>query len=400
MDPAIVLQKEPDWIGSITEGNIIILRGDGGALEKVPSFLLAGTSQLVRNILSSGDHLPLAYFNPMTGAPVVSLDSVSGEVLGLLKDVLTIGEVKASEMLLGQLQDTLKMLMIECDCQLYSDPSASVLVGEFESIVEVDSENDDPIFKAKVDENVCPFCFRVFKTKYSRDRHVNSMHTEIAPFISKCNLKCPKCDKTFNQRPSLEKHMLHLHRDPAGDEENTSRYVEENTFKDDDETPITDVEKNTSTDFVEKTCRDVDKNKSIDKHICSVCQKSYKNKTHLMRHLKIHEQVLRKFPCKFCSATFARKDTLRKHATMLHFRSNIDMESVRERFAESSVCQICGKDFGTDTVKFQNHFFYKLCQQRNKKIVEPTDKDRYECDQCNKSYTDKTSLQRHVSRKH
>ena len=172
---------------------------------EVPAFLLAATSQLVRNILCGGDQLPLAYFTP-----VISLDSVSGEVLGLLRDVVIKGEAKASEVLLGHLQDSLKMLMIEFESQIKSDSSASVDFGEFKSIVEVGSKKDDLKIKTRVDD-VCPFCYGIFKTKYSRDRHVNKMHSDIAPAVTKSSLKCPECDKTFHQRPSLEKHMLHFH---------------------------------------------------------------------------------------------------------------------------------------------------------------------------------------------
>ena len=145
-----------------------------------------------------GDQLPLAYFTP-----VISLDSVSGEVLGLLRDVVIKGEAKASEVLLGHLQDSLKMLMIEFECQIKSDSSASADFGEFKSIVELGSKKDDLKFKTRVDDDVCLFCYGIFKTKNSRDRHVNKVHSDIAPAVTKSNLKYPDCDKTFNQRPSL-----------------------------------------------------------------------------------------------------------------------------------------------------------------------------------------------------
>ena len=109
-------KKKPVWIESVSDGDAIILGGDGDAKVKVPAFLLAATSQLVRNILCGADQLPLAYFTP-----VISLDSVSGEILGLVRDVIIKGEAKASEVQLGHLQDSLKMLMIEFESQIKID---------------------------------------------------------------------------------------------------------------------------------------------------------------------------------------------------------------------------------------------------------------------------------------
>ena len=48
---SFVLQKEPDWIKSLSGGEVIVLCGDGDAKVEVPAFLLSATSQFVRNIL-------------------------------------------------------------------------------------------------------------------------------------------------------------------------------------------------------------------------------------------------------------------------------------------------------------------------------------------------------------
>ena len=393
---SFVLQKEPDWIKSLSGGEVIVLCGDGDAKVEVPAFLLAATSQFVRNILCGGDQLPLAYFTP-----VISLDSVSGEVLGLVRDFVIKGEAKASDdVQLGHLQASLKMLMIDLKCEIKID-SYVVDFGEVRSTVEVGSKKDFEL-KTRVGDDICPFCYGIFKTKFSRDRHVNKMHSEIVPAVTKSNHKCPECDKTFNQKLTLDKHMLHCHSDSvsANVEENTSTDVEKSPCTGFEVKPKTYVIRNESTDAEEKECTDVEKNSNEDKHSCQVCQKSFINKTHLLRHMNVHEQVLRKFPCNICSATFARKDSLMKHRTRLHFRGKVDMGIVRESFEKSSVCQICGKDFGSDSEKFQRHFFHKACQNQNKKLGELTDDDKYQCEQCNKSYTDRFCLQRHVSSKH
>ena len=46
---------------------------------------------------------------------------------------------------------------------------------------------------------------------------------------------------------------------------------------------------------------------------CQVCEKSYKRKEHLLRHMQTSHSELRPFVCKVCAHTFSRKDRLLRH---------------------------------------------------------------------------------------
>ncbi|KAJ9149311.1 Zinc finger C2H2-type protein [Pleurostoma richardsiae] len=53
------------------------------------------------------------------------------------------------------------------------------------------------------------------------------------------------------------------------------------------------------------------------KHVCDICQKSFKRSEHLLRHTRAHLQQ-RPFQCRFCASKFARKDLLVRHEKTLH----------------------------------------------------------------------------------
>ena len=54
--------------------------------------------------------------------------------------------------------------------------------------------------------------------------------------------------------------------------------------------------------------------KSLDKkvHVCDVCKKGLKYKSHLTRHMLVHTGK-KDFQCDTCSKSFARKSDLTRH---------------------------------------------------------------------------------------
>ena len=65
---------------------------------------------------------------------------------------------------------------------------------------------------------------------------------------------------------------------------------------------------------------------------CQVCEKSYKRKEHLLRHMQTSHSELRPFVCKVCAHTFSRKDRLLRH------------EKIHSGVPEYK-CQACDKCF-------------------------------------------------------
>lgn len=65
-------------------------------------------------------------------------------------------------------------------------------------------------------------------------------------------------------------------------------------------------------------------------HVCSVCQASYKTRTHLRRHMMVHLHN-RPYPCSDCGKGFNRKEHLNKHMEAVHSGTK-------------HTCQFCGKE--------------------------------------------------------
>ena len=81
---------------------------------------------------------------------------------------------------------------------------------------------------------------------------------------------------------------------------------------------ISDNSINNSSDPSEKKVdlKEVEEGERIHKWVeqtCQVCEKSYKRKEHLLRHMQTSHSELRPFVCKVCAHTFSRKDRLLRH---------------------------------------------------------------------------------------
>ena len=64
-------------------------------------------------------------------------------------------------------------------------------------------------------------------------------------------------------------------------------------------------------------------------------------------------------------------------------------------------CKMCGSNFGRDRSTFKAHLMLKLCRQSNTKdILEVNSNLKFVCDQCEKTYAEKDSLDRHIKWKH
>lgn len=102
---------------------------------------------------------------------------------------------------------------------------------------------------------------------------------------------------------------------------------------------------------------------------CDICKRTYRTKTHIQTHMRIHRAESRTFVCKICSKSFYLNTDLRKH-----MRTHSQDRSI--------ICDICGAAFkSADTLK---------CHLRRHTGERP-----YKCLLCPRAFSTSNSLDIH-----
>ena len=106
-------------------------------------------------------------------------------------------------------------------------------------------------------------------------------------------------------------------------------------------------------------------------HLCSVCQKSFKTRQDLGKHMQTHNKDL-SHECDICHSKFKAIANLRKHFHDVHKRRNVGLE-----------CKICQNLF-PNTASLQRHH-----EKKHKEKI-------WRCKECKNTFTTKKSLQIHI----
>ncbi|XP_060064955.1 uncharacterized protein LOC132545298 [Ylistrum balloti] len=119
---------------------------------------------------------------------------------------------------------------------------------------------------------------------------------------------------------------------------------------------------------------------SEGKHfICSLCDKKFLHEKYLRLHFPVHTG---KFKCKKCGAKFCRNDSLKRHqCTNASKGTRLPKGSVQSSSSSLSTCDICGQQFSN-----QKYLFRHMAIHTN----------IFQCLTCQKSFSRKDSLQRHI----
>ncbi|XP_050535141.1 zinc finger protein 39-like [Daktulosphaira vitifoliae] len=132
-----------------------------------------------------------------------------------------------------------------------------------------------------------PGCGRGYKYKSGLFRHVKYECGKEPQF------PCVVCHKRFTQQQSLKSHMIYIHGFPVYNKQKNS-------------------ESNSSYCLL---CVD---SRNGRFYCINMCGRSYKQKTHMTRHVNYECGQQKKFKCKYCSKKFYHKDALQKHEYSLH----------------------------------------------------------------------------------
>lgn len=162
-----------------------------------------------------------------------------------------------------------------------------------------------------------------------------------------------------------------------------------------------------------KPKKEVDSSKAYK---CPQCEYSFNRRDHLTRHSLVHSK-LKPYHCTYCSKDFTRNDHLRRHQQRVHSEetaASASMIDVTQRF----ICQECKAIFTSsghlrvhmenkhhnDFSDFMNHQQEqqppRKFQSQDTSYVIVDGKKRPVCMLCNKSFSKKDHLTRHMNNLH
>lgn len=163
---------------------------------------------------------------------------------------------------------------------------------------------------------------------------------------------------------------------------------------------------------LKKPKKEVDSTKAYK---CNLCEYSFNRRDHLTRHSLVHTK-LKPYHCTYCSKDFTRNDHLRRHQQRVHGEETAaaaSMVDITQRF----ICQECKAIFTSSghlrvhmENKHHNDFsdFMNHQQDQSPRKIQSLDtsfvivdgKKRPVCQLCNKSFSKKDHLSRHINNLH
>ena len=210
-------------------------------------------------------------------------------------------------------------------------------------------------------------------------------------------LECATCNKKCSSKQSLTKHMEQHVKDEKGEKERLEKMKQERkeperSLDDDDDDDLDqDDDFESGLDW------------PMDNHECPTCKKRYSTKKSLLRHQLLHEEP--NFECDICNVKFYRKDKLKAHYDKC---SEKNPDQVRK-------CNICGDSFENNEILREHrakHVTEGILTEEDLREIEPRPEERksgekvarkrrtdivgLECTECNKQYTSRKGLLRHI----
>lgn len=248
----------------------------------------------------------------------------------------------------------------------------------------VDGEQQD----SKV--RMCEVCQLGFASVQQLKRHQETVHSEHKPH------KCEYCEKSFKRKDKMQHHEQYVHlgiRFPC-------EFCEKNFTRRDH------LKRHTAQFHTDDA--------SVKKFKCELCDFDSVRKDKLIRHVKIKHDLIKPsaltpncwFPCEFCEKTFTRKDHMKRHVFRFHTEEGRNPVKLK--------CPQCDYQ-SVRKDKINKHIKMKHMPQEPVMIASPsgvpqlqlpppqlniTPPPRFPCEFCEKSFTRKDHMKRHVFRFH
>ncbi|XP_072766934.1 uncharacterized protein [Anoplolepis gracilipes] len=248
-----------------------------------------------------------------------------------------------------------------------------------DGLEDYDDDNDNVDYDAKLDGHY-----------YRRKR-------DVTPKNYKKELECATCNKRYSSKQALTKHMeQHVKDEKAAEKLKKTASEKKETLKTNNMTGDNDDDDDDS-DFESGL------DWPMESHECTTCKKRYSTKKSLLRHQLLHEEP--NFECDICNVKFYRKDKLKAHYDKC---SEKNPDQVRK-------CNICGDSFENNEILREHrakHVTEGILTEEDLRDIEPKPEEKkpgqkigrkrrtdivgLECTECNKQYTSRKGLLRHI----
>ena len=193
----------------------------------------------------------------------------------------------------------------------------------------------------------CDKCHKCFALQRLLNEHVKKTHGAREE-------KCPQCDKCFTNKTAVTTHIRSVH--------TTRSHC------------CTQCNKGFgSMKLLKFHVKSVHGEKS---HKCTLCSDMFPSKYQLKSHMEQTHDMSRPFHCLKCSKTFTSKELLEHHVARAHEMRNCE------------ICPHCSKQFS----RLKAHLL--ICSVK----WSDTERRKFECPNCDKTYLDKGALNKHIKK--
>ena len=233
-------------------------------------------------------------------------------------------------------------------------------------------------FTLDQDENKiykCTLCEKTFRSYTGRKLHYNVAHEKT---INKCDI----CNKEFSNRNGLKIHIKFVHEGV--------KFTCEICGKE-----CTDLKRHIK-DMHEESIRD---------HKCTECEKTFKHKRHLQKHILVIHEGIKPHQCDQCGKAFSGSSGLKTHIINNHggikaFQCHkCDYKCAQKHMLNTHINHVHEGVKNHKCDHCQKFFFHEKNVLRHIKTVHEGQKD-HKCETCGKHFTMKDSLKSHIKTVH